>query len=80
MEPFLAYWVHQWSPFMGPHWGNIGIRYYGLAYVLGFVTAAWLLIRYARAGRSQLAPGLVADFMMAIILDRKSTRLNSSHT
>ncbi len=67
MEPFLAYWVHQWSPFMGPHWGNIGIRYYGLAYVLGFVTAAWLLIRYARAGRSQLAPGLVADFMMAII-------------
>jgi phosphatidylglycerol:prolipoprotein diacylglycerol transferase len=67
MEPFFAYWVHHWSPFLGPHWGNIGIRYYGLAYVLGFVTAAWLLIRYARAGRSHLAPGLVADFMMAIV-------------
>lgn len=63
----LAYWVHQWSPFLGPHWGNFGIRYYGLSYVLGFVTAAWLLLRYARAGRSHLAPGLVADFMVAIV-------------
>lgn len=63
----LAYWVHQWSPFLGPHWGNFGIRYYGLSYVLGFVTAAWLLLRYARAGRSLLAPGLVADFMVAIV-------------
>jgi phosphatidylglycerol:prolipoprotein diacylglycerol transferase len=63
----LAYWVHQWSPFLGPHWGNFGIRYYGLSYVLGFVTAAWLLLRYARTGRSRLAPALVADFMVAIV-------------
>lgn len=63
----LAYWVNNLSPFLGPHWGNFGVRYYGLSYVLGFLTAAWLLLRYARAGRSQLAPGRIGDLMVAIV-------------
>lgn len=66
--PPLAYLVHDMSPFLGPHWGNIGLRYYGLAYVLGFLTAGWLLARYARAGRSQLPADKIADLMMAIVL------------
>ena len=33
----IAFWVHNLSPFLGPHWGNFGIRYYGLTYVIGFV-------------------------------------------
>lgn len=64
----LAYYVHEMSPFLGPHWGNFGIRYYGLAYVFGFLAAAWLLMRYARAGRSQLPATAVADFMLAIVI------------
>jgi phosphatidylglycerol:prolipoprotein diacylglycerol transferase len=64
---FFAYWVHHLSPFLGPHWGNIGIRYYGLAYMLGFLTAWWLLVRYARAGRSQVPVPKVADLMVAIV-------------
>lgn len=56
------------SPFLGPHWGNFGIRYYGLAYVLGFLGAGWLLQRYAQRGRSQLPAARVADLMMAIVL------------
>ena len=27
----LAFWVDNLSPFLGPHWGNIGLRYYGLS-------------------------------------------------
>jgi phosphatidylglycerol:prolipoprotein diacylglycerol transferase len=50
----FAYWVHEPTPFLGPHWGNFGIRFYGLGYLLGFLTAAWLFGRYAQAGRSQL--------------------------
>ena len=65
---FLAYWVNNLPVFLGPHWGNFGIRYYGLAYVLGFVTGAWLLIRYARAGRSLLPADQVSDFMVALVL------------
>jgi phosphatidylglycerol:prolipoprotein diacylglycerol transferase len=67
--PFcLGYLVVDWSPFLGPHWGNFGLRYYGLAYILGFVTAAWLLQRYARAGRSLLPADQIGDFMMALVL------------
>jgi phosphatidylglycerol---prolipoprotein diacylglyceryl transferase len=63
----LAYLVHEPTPFLGPHWGNFGIRYYGLGYVLGFVAGAWLLLRYARAGRSRLPASSVADLMMALV-------------
>jgi len=66
--PGLAFLVSDWSPFLGPHWGNFGVRYYGLAYILGFVSAAWLLHRYARAGRSLLPAAQIADFMMALVL------------
>lgn len=68
MVSLLAVYVHDMSPFLGPHWGNFGIRYYGLAYVLGFVIAGWLLHRYARAGRSRLPAEKVMDLMMAIVL------------
>src|SRR5882757_1702217 len=64
----LAYWVHHFSPFLGPHWGNLGIRYYGLSYLMGFVGAYWLLYRYARKGRSQLAAEKIPDFMVALVL------------
>ncbi|MEY4939650.1 MAG: hypothetical protein RIQ93_1385 [Verrucomicrobiota bacterium] len=64
--PF-AYWVHQPTPFLGPHWGNFGIRYYGLAYVLGFLAAGWLFIRYTRRQRSPLPVEAIPDLMMAIV-------------
>jgi len=62
-----AFWVDDLGPFLGPHWGNLGIRYYGLAYVLGFLSAAWLLGRYARAGRSLLPSRAIGDLMVAIV-------------
>src|SRR3954466_11374742 len=61
-------WVHQMSPFLGPHWGNFGIRYYGLSYVVGFLAAAGLLSRYARSGRSKLGRDKIPDLMTAIVL------------
>ncbi len=63
----LAYWVHDLSPFLIRFSPNIGIRYYGLAYVLGFVAAAWLLSRYAAAGRSLLPAAKIGDFIIAIV-------------
>lgn len=63
-----GHWIDQLSPFFGPHWGNFGVRYYGLAYMLGFVTGWWLMVRYAHAGRSQIPAPKVADLMVAIVL------------
>ena len=67
-ESVNGFWVHDLNPFLGPHWGNFGIRYYGLGYVLGFLAAAWLLARYARAGRSQLPASKIGDLMVALVV------------
>ena len=68
MTPPLAYWVDQLDPFLIRFHGNVGIRYYGLSYALGFLAAAWLLYRYARAGRSLLPADKVPDFMVAAVI------------
>jgi phosphatidylglycerol:prolipoprotein diacylglycerol transferase len=64
----LAFWVHTPHPFLGPHWGNFGIRFYGLGFMFGFLAAAWLFARYARAGRSQLPTAKIADLMVALVV------------
>ena len=64
----LAFWVHHLDRFLGPHWGEIGIRYYGLAFILGFLAAAGLLRLYWRAGRSQLPAARIPDLMVAVVL------------
>jgi phosphatidylglycerol---prolipoprotein diacylglyceryl transferase len=66
--PFPGFWTHDLSPFLGPHWGNFGIRYYGLAYVLGFLAAGALLHRYARSGRSRLPANKIGDLIVAIVI------------
>src|SRR5208283_5514800 len=68
MTPALAYWVDRMDPFLVRFTGNIGIRYYGLAYGVGFLCAAWLLHRYALAGRSLLPSSRIADFMLAAVV------------
>lgn len=65
---FLAYWVHDLSPFVIQFTDTIGIRYYGLAYLLGFVGGAAGLYAYARAGRSQLPAPVIPDFIIAIVI------------
>jgi phosphatidylglycerol:prolipoprotein diacylglycerol transferase len=65
---FLAYWVHNLSPFVVQFTETIGIRYYGLAYLLGFIGGGLLLHAYARAGRSRLPSALVPDFIFALFI------------
>jgi len=64
----LAYYVHDLNPFLvrfSEHWG---VRYYGLAYLLGFV-AAYVLYRWlARHGYSDLRPDQVGDLVFGVAL------------
>lgn len=64
----IAYWTHDLSPFLIRFSENFGIRYYGLAYLLGFLGAAWLLSRYSRTGRSQLPREKIPDLIIAVVL------------
>ena len=50
MNPILAYWVHDLSPFAIRFSENFGIRWYGLAYIAGFLVGNWYLGRYATKG------------------------------
>lgn len=63
----LAYWVHDLSPFLIRFGDSFGIRYYGLAYILGFVAAGLLFSRYYRAGRTPLNLDASMDLVVAIV-------------
>ena len=64
----LAYWVHNLSPFVVRFGDNIGIRAYGVAYLLGFVIAGWLLRRYHKAGRSPLDINAATDLVLHLVM------------
>ncbi len=63
----FAYWTHDLSPFLLRFGENFGIRWYGLAYLAGFVGAGWLLRRYRQAGRSTLDPAAVFDLLTYLV-------------
>jgi len=68
VTPPLAYWVDTLDPFLVHFHGKIGLRYYGLGFAFGFLVAAWLLGRFATAGRSLLPRSQVGDYMTAAVL------------
>lgn len=66
------YWVHDLSPFLiefsSRPFGLEGIRYYGLAYLLGFL-GAWLLLKlYNAKGKFEIDADSRATLMTAIII------------
>lgn len=62
------YWEHDLSPFLIRFGEHSGIRYYGLAYLAGFVAAGWLFYRYHRAGRSPLDLNAAVDLVFALVV------------
>ena len=50
------YWVHDLDPFLFQFTENFGIRYYGLAYALGFLAGMWLLHLFCKHGKATLTP------------------------
>jgi phosphatidylglycerol:prolipoprotein diacylglycerol transferase len=64
MEALLGYYVHQLDPFIFRITDTFGPRWYGLAYLLGFL-AAILFLRYlAQRGIGELPDEKVTDFIV----------------
>ena len=59
---WLAYYVHHLNPFLIRFYDQFGIRWYGVAYLCGFIAAFYLLKWLARKGYGSLSEGQVADF------------------
>ncbi len=67
--PILAEsYVHRINPFLIDFGHGFGIRWYGIAYLCGFLIAWLLLRRLARTGRTLLKPSQVGDFITAGII------------
>lgn len=60
---FLAEYLHRLNPVLLRLTDRIQLRWYGIAYVMGFVAGWWLLVRWARKGVGELKESEVADFI-----------------
>lgn len=45
-----TFWVHDLNPVLLPIYGQFAIRYYGLAYIFGFIFAYWMMTKMVKAG------------------------------
>ena len=68
MNPQPTHWVHNLDPVAIHIHGDFGIRYYGLAYLLAFIIAIWMLRRFWRAGRSPLDPEKIENAILVLAL------------
>jgi phosphatidylglycerol:prolipoprotein diacylglycerol transferase len=64
----LAYYVHNLDPFIFRISGNVGPRWYGMAYVLAFVFAFLLLRVLSKRGYLDLPPSVLGDFVTWVAL------------
>jgi phosphatidylglycerol:prolipoprotein diacylglycerol transferase len=58
-----AGWLNTFDPFALHLTQSFGIRWYGLAYLAGFLATYWFAARLSKRGASPLTPLLVSDFI-----------------
>ena len=59
----LAFFIHDFSPFILKFGNGFGLRWYGLAYVLAFLFGYKLYEKLARRGLTDMPPAIVSDFI-----------------
>lgn len=59
----LAFYLHDLSPFIWEIRPDVGLRWYGFAYVLAFFSGYWLYRWLSQRGYSALPPDKVGDFI-----------------
>ena len=64
----LSYYLHNLDPFIFRLWGNVGPRWYGMAYVLAFLFAYLILRVLARRGYLDLPQSALGDFVTWVAL------------
>jgi len=64
----LAAWLHDIDPFVVRISGEFGPRWYGMAYIVGFVAAWWLFRSLARRGRTPLGPPQAFDLIFTVAI------------
>jgi len=60
----LAHWVHNLDPFIFRIHGEIGVRWYGAAYLLGIAAGYWMIRRWQSQDRVPLRREEILDFVI----------------
>lgn len=60
--------VHDLNPMLIQIYGDIGIRWYGLSYIMGFLAAYLLMTWLAKRQKAGFSPDMVSDFITYIAL------------
>ncbi len=61
-------WIHDLDPFLVEFSDGIGLRWYGLSYIAGFLVG-WLLLRLlARSRRTALRPEMAGDLLLSCVV------------
>jgi phosphatidylglycerol:prolipoprotein diacylglycerol transferase len=60
-------WVHDLNPFLVRFSESVGLSWYGLAYLGGFVTGGLLLFAYSRRAPSTIKPEHVPGYLTAVV-------------
>jgi phosphatidylglycerol:prolipoprotein diacylglycerol transferase len=66
--PVLAYYLHNLNPVIFRIYDNVGPRWYGLAYVLAFISSYLLFLWLAKHGFADLPAQRVGDFITGCAL------------
>lgn len=61
-------YVHSLNPFLLKFTANFGIRWYGLAYLAGFMVGYWFILWLAKRRLTVLQPQQVSDFVFTVAL------------
>jgi phosphatidylglycerol---prolipoprotein diacylglyceryl transferase len=62
------YYIHNLDPVLLQLWGPLAIRWYGLAYLAGFLSGYAFLYRWARQGSFRVAPDQVQTLMLYVVV------------
>ncbi len=65
---FFSYWVHDLDPVLFHIWGPMAVRWYGIAYLLGFIGAYLILKRLARRGEFAVPADELSNFIVHIAI------------
>ncbi len=64
----VGYYIHDLNPILLPIWGHLAVRWYGLAYIAGFLTAYLILNRWGKKGQFALQGEQLQSFMVTIVI------------
>ena len=65
---FLSFYIHNLNPVIFHIWGPLAVRWYGLAYLLGFLGGYLLLQRMSKRGEFAVPPQDLGNFIVHIAI------------